>query len=219
MKPRLNYIEQINFFWRHALTNSFTLKEISLYFYLLHVNNTCNWIKYFSHNNKKIEASLDISFKTLAAARLNLKKAGLIDFQTQNGCPNVNYQIMPLSKIPEVKEQVYDNVNAEVSDEINKTKDKQNNNKSDDDIFLDYLKTIGDEENTDWRNTIYEKYKLRNGSLKKLANDFVLSLKTISTPAHVTYKNFIKHFVNWLNTQEKNNKLDSLKKNIKIGGI
>ena len=89
MKPRLNYIEQINFFWRHALTDSFTLKEIALYFYLLHVNNTCNWKKSFSHNNKKIEASLDISFKTLAAARLSLKKAGLIDFQTKEKWLNI----------------------------------------------------------------------------------------------------------------------------------
>ncbi|MFG6685111.1 hypothetical protein ACGK9U_00910 [Mariniflexile sp. HNIBRBA6329] len=218
MKPRLNYIEQINSFWKHALTDSFKSKEIALYFYLLHVNNSCNWKKSFSHNNKKIEAFLDVSFKTLVMARKNLKNAGLIDFKTKNGSPNVNYEIKSFSKFPEVWEEDNDKAYAGVKEEISKTKNKLNNIKRvDDDVYASYSKMI--EENEQWRNSIYSKYKLQKGSLKKLVEDFVLSLKTYSKEPHNTYDDFIKHFVNWLNSQEKNNKLDSVKKNVKIGGI
>lgn len=219
-KPRLNYIEQINNFWRKTLTHCFKPNDISLYFYLLHVNNSCNWIKSFSHNNRKIEASINISFKTLAAARVNLKKAGLIDFQTTNGSPNVDYKIITLSKFPEVKGEVLDEGSGEVWDEISKTKEKQNNIKrDDDDIYSNYIEKLGSDENEDWRKTIYDKYKLRNKSLKKIIDEFVLSLKTSLKPTHETYESFISHFVNWLNTQEKHNKLNSYKKDQKIGGI
>ena len=60
-----SYIQLLNTFWRVAKTVNFSTTDIALYFYLLDINNSCGWREFFNHNNKKIEAILNISPKTL----------------------------------------------------------------------------------------------------------------------------------------------------------
>ncbi len=132
MTKKMNYINLVNDFWKLNNTESFNTTEIALYFYLLHVNNSCYWKSTFNHNNKKIEASLDISYKTLRSARQRLANANLLEFETKNGIPNVTYRLDTSSKIPEVWDEVSPEVKAKVSAEgraeINKT--TQNKTKS-----------------------------------------------------------------------------------------
>ncbi|MDV3768155.1 hypothetical protein CMU26_01175 [Elizabethkingia anophelis] len=126
----MNYIELINNFWSMNEVHSFHSNEISLYFYLLKVNNLCSWKESFNHNNYKVMASLNISsFKTLSNARNRLKQAGLIDFETKNGSPDTKYSLLTLVKNTKVK----DKVSAEVTDEVvprsGMSKDKLNKTK------------------------------------------------------------------------------------------
>lgn len=90
----MNYIELINRFWVVHEENCFSPCEIAIYFYLLKVNNICNWIQFFKRNNAKIMADLGIKDRrTLENARNRLKQAGLIDYQKKNTNPNVTYSI------------------------------------------------------------------------------------------------------------------------------
>ena len=147
----MNYINAINNFWSMNEVYSFSTTEIALYFYLLRVNNLCNWKQYFNHNNYKVMASINVKdLRTLSNARNKLKQAGLIDFRTKNGSAEANYSLFTSAKNAElesknsnlskstyaknaevsaqVSEQVYVEVSAEVfpsKDKLNKT--KQNN--------------------------------------------------------------------------------------------
>lgn len=144
----MNYIELINRFWDVNEEYSFRPTTVALYFYLLKINNGCSWKESFKHNNKKIEATLDISYKSLCGARNQLKQADLIEFKTQNGISNVTYSLTFGKKdevTTEVQGEVSDEVTGEVrtrsemsKDKLNKTKNK--NSKKDFDLsFVDVV--------------------------------------------------------------------------------
>ncbi len=134
----MNYIELINRFWDVNEEYSFRPTTVALYFYLLKINNGCSWKESFKHNNKKIEATLDISYKSLCGARNQLKQADLIEFKTQNGISNVTYSLAFGKKdevTAEVQGEVSDEVTGEVrtrsgmsKDKLNKTKQKKESN-------------------------------------------------------------------------------------------
>lgn len=113
----MKYIDIINNFWLVNDEHSFQPTAVALYFYLLKINNRCYWRESFKHNNKKIEATLDISYKSLSNARNQLKQAGLIKFKTQNGNPNTTYSLTFVKK-DEVREEVREEVRDEVRDEV-----------------------------------------------------------------------------------------------------
>lgn len=210
-----NYIQLINHFWHVNIAISFSSLEVSLYFYLLHVNNSCYWKHEFSHNNKKIEAALQISFKTLQKGRLSLKENDLIDFRTTNGSPNVIYSILTLSKSPKVGGKVEREVKVKDRDEINKEKEKLNNNSVVGDFSM-YKNEFIKSENSDLVNAYYEDFKLKKGALAKLVDAFINSLKMTNIETHKDFDGFLKHFHNWMNVQAKNNKLtDHIKFSIK----
>lgn len=210
-----NYIQLINHFWQINMTEGFSSLEISLYFYLLHVNNSCYWKRNFSHNNKKIEAVLQISFKTLQKGRDTLKRKGLIDFKTTNGSPNVDYSILTLSKFPKVSDKVKGSVRDQGGDEINKEKEKLNNNSVVGDFSM-YKNEFIKSENSDLVNAYYEDFKLKKGALAKLVDAFINSRKMTNIEPHKNFDGFLKHFHNWMNVQAKNNKLtDHIKFSIK----
>lgn len=126
----MNYIEQINSFWVANEEFGFLPTDIALYFYLLKINNACNWKETFKRNNTKIMADLSISYKTLHASRQRLQKCGIISFQTKNGSPNVTYHLGKNYQGQgggdgEVRDVVVVGVTArfgETKDKLNKTK-------------------------------------------------------------------------------------------------
>lgn len=131
----MNYIDQIRGFWRTHEEHSFSTTEIALYFHLVEICNVCQWKNPFKRNNAKIGADLGISYNTLKNARNKLSQAGIIEFKTQNGSPNVIYT---LSKFHKVSNEVLIVVSGEVGDvggikvgnEVLPTKDKLNKNKT-----------------------------------------------------------------------------------------
>lgn len=136
----MNYIEQINSFWVANEEFGFLPTDIALYFYLLKINNACNWKETFKRNNTKIMADLSISYKTLHASRQRLQKCGIISFQTKNGSPNVTYH---LGKNYQGKGggggEVLDVVVGEVTARFGETKDKLNKTKQNKTINPPYI--------------------------------------------------------------------------------
>lgn len=123
----MNYIEQIRSFWRSHEEHLFSTTEVAVYFYLVEVCNICHWKNPFKRNNAKIGADLGISFNTLKNARNRLHQAGLIDFETRNGSPNVSYTLSKFDKVyNEVTVEVANEVSNEVTVEVLPTKDKLN---------------------------------------------------------------------------------------------
>jgi hypothetical protein len=123
----MNYIEQIRKFWVLHEIELFPSNAIALYFYLLEVNNKASWIESFKRNNSKICVDLGITYPTLNNSRNRLKQAGVIDFKTQNGSPNVVYTFKKFLKVTnEVGTEVSSEVGSEVGARSFDTKDKLN---------------------------------------------------------------------------------------------
>lgn len=129
----MNYIELIKNFWLQHDAYSLTVTETALYFYLLEINNICRWANTFNRNNSKVLVDLGIaSPKTLSNARNRLKQAGLIDFKTKNGSPNVSYTLV---KFTEVSAEVSAEVRAQVTAEIIKQRQKQKHGDNSGELF------------------------------------------------------------------------------------
>ncbi|TNJ44521.1 hypothetical protein KFZ70_00635 [Tamlana fucoidanivorans] len=219
-RQRINYLEQVVNFWRFTNTQNFKSNDIAIYFYLLEVNNSCGWKESFFHNNKKVQASVQVSFKTMKLSLRKLREAGLIEYFTQNGSPNIKYKIKTLSKFPKVLEEVSAEVRDKVKDEINKTKDKQNNNnnkaeiKSDINIvFKNILEELQSKNEKSWVDVIYKKFDFKQGCLSALINEFKLSVLAYGDKEYEDNLTLFKrHFTNWLNKIENNGKLNGYKK-------
>ena len=209
----MNYISQIKEFWVRQNQYSLNVTDIALYFYLLELNNLCAWADTFSRNNKKIEADLDISFKTLSNSRNRLKQAGLIGYKTLNGNPNVKYTF---GKFPKVADEVRDEGKDEVRDEINKTKTKTKEN-------------ISSNEDIQKKNPDFEKFEIwikenapycsNPKNLKQLSESEFLKLKEDYTAMQIAdiitqlenrkdlrkkYATLYRTLLNWLKTNYKN---------------
>lgn len=89
----MNYIELIRDFWRSHEAECFPTHAIALYFHLVEINNITSWKYSFKRNNSKICADLGISPAILNSSRNRLKQAGILDFKTINGSPNVTYSV------------------------------------------------------------------------------------------------------------------------------
>lgn len=94
----MNYTEQINAFWLAQEEHSLSTTDIALYFNLLKICNAAKWVNPFKRNTAKILSDLCISRPTLERSRNRLKQAGLIEFKSLNGSPNVTYVVADLTK-------------------------------------------------------------------------------------------------------------------------
>jgi len=92
----MNYITQIKAFWLLHQKHELTPTDTALYFYLLEVCNSTNWVNPFKRNNAKVLADLHISRATFFRSRSKLKKAGLLTFGPKNGTANVTYKLTDL---------------------------------------------------------------------------------------------------------------------------
>lgn len=123
----MNYIEQINLLHRIRRKDSLEPIAVALHVILLDICNSDDWENPFSLKNDRIISDLDVTFKTLAAARNKLQQSGLIKFRTKNGSPECIYRILTSDecktartfvKIPEVRYEVVDEVRDEVTAEV-----------------------------------------------------------------------------------------------------
>src|ERR1700712_5158678 len=92
----MNYITQIKGFWLLHEKHALNATDTALYFYLLEVCNSTNWVNPFKRNNAKVMADLHLSRATFFRSRSKLKKAGILNFRSINGTPNVTYNLTDL---------------------------------------------------------------------------------------------------------------------------
>ena len=95
----MNYITQIKGFWLLHEKHALNATDTALYFYLLEVCNSTNWVNPFKRNNAKVMADLHLSRATFFRSRSKLKKAGILNFRSVNGTPNVTYNLTDLEHI------------------------------------------------------------------------------------------------------------------------
>ena len=112
----MNYITQIKAFWLHHEKHSLTPTDTALYFYLLEVCNSTNWVNPFKRNNAKVLADLHLSRATFFRSRSKLKKAGLLTFGPQNGTANVTYKLTDLEAMYRNRNQPDTTVNDSAAD-------------------------------------------------------------------------------------------------------
>lgn len=119
----MNYIAQINLLHQIRQKDSLGPLEIALHVVLLDICNSYDWENPFTLKNDRILSDLDVTFKTMAAARNKLSQAGLIRFKTKNGSPVTVYQILKPEECKTVRTsgkftKVWDEVQDEVRDEV-----------------------------------------------------------------------------------------------------
>jgi predicted transcriptional regulator len=95
----MNYIAQIKGFWMLHEKHAFSATDISLYFYLLEVCNSANWVNPFKRNTSKIITDLKISRSSLERSRKRLSKCGIIYFKSIKGTANITYQLADLEAL------------------------------------------------------------------------------------------------------------------------
>ena len=97
----MNYIEQINVFWKLDAEHSFNGNESRLYFYLLNLSNSLYWKNPMTNADGYTATVVGISVNTLKAVRNRLQQAGLITFKPggQGARNKCQYWIIPAAQV------------------------------------------------------------------------------------------------------------------------
>ncbi|MBI9013620.1 MAG: DnaD domain protein [Clostridiales bacterium] len=96
----MNYIREINNFRLYTRDNPLQATTQALWYFLMHINNTCGWIEWFSASNKRLMDELIVSDKTLARHREILCENGLILYESQkNKKKSGRYKLMEIDKL------------------------------------------------------------------------------------------------------------------------
>lgn len=93
---RIKYIQQINAFNDSLFTKTLSTGQIALWYALMHINNKCTWIEWFTASNKTLELLTGLSRGGIEKARNTLKQLDYIDFKS-NGKRATSYKIINLS--------------------------------------------------------------------------------------------------------------------------
>ena len=88
----MEYISQILKFNELLLTNNLAPGQIALWYALMHINNKCQWSKWFTAAIRTLELYTGLSKNGVIKARNILKQKGLIDF-TSNGTAAASFHI------------------------------------------------------------------------------------------------------------------------------
>lgn len=132
---RINYIQQIRAFYDSLLTKSLSAGQIALWHALMHVNNKCTWIEWFTVSNGVLESLTGLSRGGIEKARNTLKQLGYIDFKS-NGKKATSYKITVLSSnsiqesVQERSETVYKEEAKEKQDSIQNSRTLNKLNKT-----------------------------------------------------------------------------------------
>jgi len=97
---QMNYIREINNFRLFTRDNPLQATTQALWYFLMHINNTCGWIEWFSASNKRLMDELIVSDKTLARHRDILCENGLILYESQkNKKKSGRYKLIEINKL------------------------------------------------------------------------------------------------------------------------
>ena len=96
----MNYINEINGFRKYLTTDPLAANAQSLWYLLMHINNTCGWIEWFKVSNSRLANELCVSDKTIRNLRAVLVEKGIILYQSQQRKKNSGlYKMVSFSHI------------------------------------------------------------------------------------------------------------------------
>ena len=133
----MNYIMQINTFYRILPNNSLSSNAQCLYWYLLHKNNELGWIKEFSVANSIVSGYTELDISTLQRARNELIQKKYIKYKKGKGNKAGSYSICRLYDLeseqqgeqqPEQQGEQQSDSNVHTLNKLNKTKLNKDNN-------------------------------------------------------------------------------------------
>ena len=94
----MRYIDFVNQFWREGERKSYTVNEISLYFFLCNECNKKRWQMPFPCSTEYIGSQIGLSKQTICNVRNSLAKRGLIDFiKGRRGTKSPQYSLCDLT--------------------------------------------------------------------------------------------------------------------------
>lgn len=88
----MNYIIEIKGFYDLLLTNKLSTGQIALWHALMHINNKCAWVEWFTVSNQTLELLTGTSRQAIVKNRNILKQKNILDFKI-NGTKATSYML------------------------------------------------------------------------------------------------------------------------------
>lgn len=171
----MNYLTQINAFYRLLPNNPLSSNAQCLYNYLLNKNNELGWVKEFTVSNMIVCGFTSLSRQALDRARNELKTKGYIDYKKGISNQAGKYLIVSFDTQDNTQNNTQGNTQDDTQgghtvstlNKLNKTKQKNKENKKEKIIESDEVvnKKIQDE---DLKNAFYDFIKMRDAIKKPL---------------------------------------------------
>lgn len=123
----MNYIKQVNTFYKLLPNNPLSSNAQCLYFYLLNKNNELGWIKEFTVSNMIICGFTSLSRQALDRARNELKLKGYIDYKKGTSNQAGKYLIVSFVTQDDTQSDTQGGHKVSTLNKLNKTKQKKDN--------------------------------------------------------------------------------------------
>lgn len=101
----MNYMAEIKAFYDLVQVKQLSTGQIALWQALMHINNKCAWIEWFTVPNLTLELHTGLSRAGIYKARNVLKQYGVIDFKS-NGTKATSYRVNSLLNSKQISSQV-----------------------------------------------------------------------------------------------------------------
>src|SRR5690606_24793473 len=101
----MNYMAEIKAFYDLVQVKQLSAGQIALWHALMHINNKCAWIEWFTVPNLTLKLHTGLSRAGIYKARNVLKQYGVIDFKS-NGTKATSYKLNSLLNSKQISSQV-----------------------------------------------------------------------------------------------------------------
>lgn len=120
----MNYITEINAFHDKVELNSLSSGQIALWYALMHINNKCGWIEWFTVSNQVLSIHSGLSRSGILKARNQLKQLELLDFK-ERGTKATAYKLITMSESKQESNQESKQERKQTSNQASNTLNKQ----------------------------------------------------------------------------------------------
>ena len=199
----MNYIAQIKGFWLAQQQHALNTTDIALYFYLLEVCNSTNWVNPFKRNTAKAMSDLKISRSSFDRSRNRLSRHGVLHYRALNGTPNVTYQLTDLEALyrnrfskPHIGADVGTDQGYDIgTDQLNKNSKQKPKQIAVVVSCYDAFNFFADTKN---KGLLGEKYNLNNSEIESFFKTFYDSKIDLGDLDNKTLPEIARNFYYWL---------------------
>jgi hypothetical protein len=198
----MNYIAQIKGFWLLQQKHSLNYTDIALYFYLIEVCNSTNWVNPFKRNTAKVLADLKLSRSSLERSRKRLNKCGILSYRSVKGTANITYVLADLETLFRNKYKPADAATGASADAgIDASADQLNKNskpKPKQTVVINYADAINFFADTGNCRLLKEKFGLDDAGIASFFKTFYDSKIDLGDLNHKTPAETARNFYYWL---------------------